>query len=318
MQRLIQDFSIPAVFAGFITFLIGISVSAVLVIQGAQSLGANTAQISSWFWALGLAIGLSGLILSWKYKYPVATAWSTPGIALIIASTGHYDLYEAIGAFLVCGIAIAIVGFSGIFLKLLAHIPQSLTCAMLAGILLKFGIQIFSSMQTYLGFILSMLLIYLVSKRLFPRYSIVLTVILGAMICPFFIEFQLHSITWSLAQPVWMQPAFSWSALLGLALPLFVINMTSQNLPGIAMIKSYGYQPHVNQLVGWTGVTLFATISHNVALAFANVEEREAALLTFLCSASGVQFWGIGSAFWGLILGIFVLILFRLKLKNKP
>ena len=261
---------------------------------------------------------------------------------------------------------------------------------MLAGILLKFGIQIFSSMQTYLGFILSMLLIYLVSKRLFPRYSIVLTVILGAIICPFFIEFQLHSITWSLAQPVWMQPAFSWSALLGLALPLFVINMTSQNLPGIAMIKSYGYQPHVNQLVGWTGVAhtifapfgcfsinlaaisaavslhdqvhpdpakryiagiscgvfyilmglfaatlvsllmsfpqifivalagiaLFATISHNVALAFANVEEREAALLTFLCSASGVQFWGIGSAFWGLILGIFVLILFRLKLKK--
>ena len=318
MQRLIQDFSIPAVFAGFITFLIGISVSAVLVIQGAQSLGANTAQISSWFWALGLAIGLSGLILSWKYKYPVATAWSTPGIALIIASTGHYDLYEAIGAFLICGVAIAIVGFSGIFQKLMAHIPQSLTCAMLAGILLKFGIQIFSSMQTHLGFILSMLLIYLVSKRLFPRYSIVLTVILGAMICPFFIEFQLHSITWSLAQPVWMQPAFSWSALLGLASPLFVINMTSQNLPGIAMIKSYGYQPHVNQLVGWTGVALFATISHNVALAFANVEEREAALLTFLCSASGVQFWGIGSAFWGLILGIFVLILFKFKLKNKP
>ena len=268
------------------------------------------------FWALGLAIGLSGLILSWKYKYPVATAWSTPGIALIIASTGHYDLYEAIGAFLMCGVAIAIVGFSGIFQKLMAHIPQSLTCAMLAGILLKFGIQIFNRIQTYLVFILIMLLIYLVSKRLFPRYSIVLTVMLGEIICPFFIEFQLHSITWSLAQPVWMQPTFSWSALLGLALPLFVINMTSQNLPGIAMIKSYGYQPHVNQLVGWTGVTLFATISHNVALAFANVEEREAALLTFLCSASGVQFWGIGSAFWGLILGIFVLILFRLKLKK--
>ena len=381
MQRVIQDFSIPAVFAGFITFLIGISVSAILVIQGAQSLGANTAQISSWFWALGLAIGLSGLILSWKYKYPVATAWSTPGIALIIASTGHY-----------CGIAIALVGFSGIFQKLLAHIPQSLTCAMLAGILLKFGIQIFSSLETHLGFILSMLIIYLVSKRLFPRYSIVFTVILGAAICPLFIDFKLQAISWSLTQPIWMQPSFSWSAILGLALPLFVINMTSQNLPGIAMIKSYGYHPHVNQLVGWTGVAhtifapfgcfsvnlaaisaavslddqvhpdpskryiagiscgifyilmgifaatlvsllmsfpqifivalagiaLFATISHNIAVAFSNVEEREAALLTFLCSASGIQFWGIGSAFWGLILGIFVLILFKFKLKNKP
>ena len=387
MQRFSQDFSIPAIFAGFITFLIGISVSAILVIQGAQALGANTAQINSWFWALGLSIGLPGLILSWKYKYPVATAWSTPGIALIIASAGHYDLYHAIGAFLVCGIAIAVVGFSGIFQKLLAHIPQSLTCAMLAGILLKFGIQIFSSLESHLGFILSMLTIYLISKRLFPRYSIVLTVILGAIICPLFIEFKTQSISLAWTHPIWMTPTFSWSALLGLALPLFVINMTSQNLPGIAMIKSYGYTPHVNQLVGWTGVAhalfapfgcfsinlaaisaavsldeqvhpdpkkryiagmscglfyivmgifattlvsilmsfpqifivalagiaLFATISHNVAVAFANVEEREAALLTFLCSASGIQFWGIGSAFWGLMLGLIVLILFKLK-----
>ena len=101
MQKLLQDFSIPAVFAGFITFLIGISVSAVLVIQAAQLLGANPEQITSWFWALGLGIGLSGLILSWKFKYPVATAWSTAGLALIIATGGGYSINEAIGAFLV-------------------------------------------------------------------------------------------------------------------------------------------------------------------------------------------------------------------------
>ncbi|MEB3755232.1 benzoate/H(+) symporter BenE family transporter, partial [Acinetobacter sp. MD2(2019)] len=142
MSKLLQDFSIPAVFAGFITFLIGISVSAVLVIQGAQSLGANPAQIASWFWALGLAIGLTGVILSWKYKYPVATAWSTPGIALIIATGSHYSLAQAIGAFVLCGILTAIVGFSGLFQRLLAKIPLSLSCAMLAGILLKFGLQL--------------------------------------------------------------------------------------------------------------------------------------------------------------------------------
>lgn len=103
MQKILQDFSIPAVFAGFITFLIGISVSAILVIQAAQALGASSEQITSWFWALGLGIGLSGLILSRKFKYPVATAWSTAGLALIMATGSGYSLNEAIGAFLVGG-----------------------------------------------------------------------------------------------------------------------------------------------------------------------------------------------------------------------
>ncbi|KAF5276432.1 hypothetical protein FQR65_LT16325 [Abscondita terminalis] len=235
MQKLLQDFSVPAVFAGFITFLIGISVSAVLVIQAAQLLGANPEQITSWFWALGLGIGLSGLILSWKFKYPVATSWSTAALALIIAT------------------ASAVLGFSGIFEKIINYIPQSLTSAMLAGVLLKFGIALFASMQNDWAFILSLLAVYVITKRLWARYCIVITVIAGIIICPFFMEFHVPTLHWGLAKPVWMMPEFTWSAILGLALPLFVINMASQYLPGIAMIKSYGYQPHVNQLIGWTG-----------------------------------------------------------------
>ncbi len=355
MQKLLQDFSIPAVFAGFITFLVGISVSSVLVIQAAQLLGANSAQITSWFWALGLAIGSCGLFLSWKFKYPVATSWSTAGLALILASGSGYSLYEAIGAFLICGLLTAVLGFLGIFEKVLTYIPQSLTSAMLAGVLLKFGIAIFASMQNDWGFILSILAVYIISKHLFPRYCIVITVILGVMICPLFMEFKTTNIHLALAQPIWMKPEFTWSALLGLALPLFVINMASQYLPGLAMIKSYGYQPHVKHLIGWTGLTqvvlapfgcfsvniaaisaaisldnqvhpdpskryiagmscgifyiimglfaatltsilmsfphlfitalagiaLFGTISHNIAIAFHSIEDREAALLTF-------------------------------------
>ena len=390
MQKFLQDFSVPAVFAGFITFLVGISVSSVLVIQSAQLLGASTAQITSWFWALGLGIGLSGLILSWKFKYPVATSWSTAGLALILATANGYSLYEAIGAFLVCGLLTAILGFSGIFQKVLAHIPQSLTSAMLAGVLLKFGIALFASMQNDWEFILSLLAVYILSKRLSPRYSIVITVIAGVVLCPLFLQFHVSTIQFSLAQPVWMAPEFSWSAIFGLALPLFVINMASQYLPGLAMIKSYGYQPNVNQLIGWTGVaqTIFApfgcfsaniaaisaaislddqahpdskkryiagmscgffyilmglfaatltsilmsfpsvfmtalagiallgTIGHNVAIAFQDVSEREAALMTFLFSASGIQFLGIGSAFWGLLFGFAVSII--LKFRTQP
>lgn len=390
MQKLIQDFSIPAVFAGFITFLIGISVSAVLVIQAAQILGASTEQITSWFWALGLGIGLVGMFLSWKLKYPVSTAWSTAGLALIIATGSGYSLNEAIGAFLVCGLITAVLGYLGIFEKILTLIPQSLTSAMLAGVLLKFGIELFASLKTDWGFILSLLAVYIVAKKLTPRYSIVLTVIAAIALCPVFLDFHTPTVIWSMAQPVWMTPDFTWSAILGLALPLFVINMASQYLPGIAMIKSYGYQPHVNQLIGGTGliqtilapfgcysvniaaisaavslddqvhpdpskryiagiscgffyvlmglfaatltsllmsfphifivalagIALFGTISHNIALAFHDVSEREAALMTFLFSASGVQFFGIGSAFWGLLFGFAVAFIMKLNIKK--
>ena len=387
MQKLLNDFSVPAVFAGFITFLVGISVSAVLVIQAAQTLGANTEQITSWFWALGLAIGLSGLLLSWKFKYPVATSWSTAGLALILATGSGYNLNEAIGAFLVCGLLTAILGFSGIFQKVLSYIPQSLTSAMLAGVLLKFGIALFASMQNEWAFILSLLAAYILSKRFWPRYSIVITVIAGIAMCPIFLNFSMPSIDFGMAKPVWVTPEFSSSAILGLALPLFVINMASQYLPGLAMIKSYGYNPHVNHLIGWTGmaqallapfgsysvniaaisaaislddqvhpdpqkryiagmscgffyilmgifaatltsflmsfpaifitalagIALLGTISHNIAIAFHEVSDREAALLTFLFSASGIQFFGIGSAFWGLIFGFAVHLILKLR-----
>ena len=386
-NRLIQDFSIPAVFAGFITFLIGISVSSVLVIQAAQLLGANTAQISSWFWALGLSIGLSGLILSWKFKYPVATSWSTAGLALIIATGSGYSLNEAVAAFMICGIITAALGFFGAFERILSFIPQSLTSAMLAGVLLKFGIDVFAKLETHWGFIFTLLATYIVLKKSLPRYCIVITVIVGFVICPLFMQFEIPPLNFSLTQPVWVSPDFSLQSLLGLAIPLFIINMASQYLPGIAMIKSYGYQPHVRQLVGWTGIAqaffapfgafatniaaisaavslddqahsdpqkryiagmscgmfyilmglfastlttllisfpsvfivalagiaLFATIGHNISIAFQQVDEREAALMTFLFSASGVQFFGIGSAFWGLLFGYAVYRIFRLK-----
>jgi benzoate membrane transport protein len=387
MQKILNDFSVPAVFAGFITFLVGISVSAVLVIEAAQTLGASTEQITSWFWALGLAIGLSGLLLSWKFKYPVATSWSTAGLALILATGSGYSLNEAIGAFLVCGVLTAALGFLGIFQRVLSYIPQSLTSAMLAGVLLKFGISLFASMQHEWAFILSLLAAYILSKRFWPRYSIVITVIAGIALCPLFLKFSMPAIQIAMAKPVWVSPAFSSSAILGLALPLFVINMASQYLPGLAMIKSYGYQPNVNQLIGWTGtaqaifspfgsysvniaaisaaislddqvhpdpakryiagmscgffyivmgifaatltsflmsfpavfitalagIALLGTISHNIAIAFHEPSEREAALLTFLFSASGIQFFGIGAAFWGLIFGFAVHCILKFK-----
>lgn len=378
LKQFIDDFSISAAFAGIVTFIIGISVSAVLIIEGAQHLGASPDQVSSWFLALGISIGLSGAILSWKYKYPVATAWSTPGIALIIASSQHYSLAEATGAFIACGVLIAITGFSGIFQKLLAKIPLSLSCAMLAGILLKFGINLFIHLPDQWFFTVGTLLSYFILKRVLPRYSIVFMVCIAFILSMIFCHFSFTAFSFQLTKPIWVTPSFSWQGIIGLAIPLFIVNLSSQFLPGIGMIKSYGYTPHTNQLVGWIGITqtcfapfgafsvclaaisaavsldnqvhpdpkkryiagiccglcyifmgvfalylthlllnlpqlfittvagiaLLGTISHNIAVAFEDTESRDASLFTFLLSASGIQILGIGSAFWGLLLGI--------------
>lgn len=391
ITRIKKDLSLPAVFAGFITFLIGISVSSVLVIQAGQVLGANQAQISSWFWALGLSIGLSGLILSWKFKYPVATSWSTAGIALIIATGSGYNLNEAIGAFLICGIMTAVLGFFGIFQRILEFLPQSLTSAMLAGVLLKFGISLFTVMQDQLIYVLILISTYFISKKALPRHSIVITLLACIIATLFFFEYTATKIHYGMTYPVWIQPEFHWSSILGLAIPLLIINMASQYLPGLAMIRSYGYKPHVNQLVSWTGIAqaifapfgafstniaaisaavsldeqvhqdpakryiagmacgvfyifmgifaatltglllsfpremittlaaiaLFATIGHNISIAFKEDLDRDAALITFLMSASGVQFLGIGSAFWGLVIGFIIYHLMRIQIK-KP
>ena len=150
MQKLLEDISIPAIFAGFITFLVGISVSAVLVIQAAQILGATSEQISSWFWALGLGIGISGLFLSWKFKYPVATSWSTAGLALIIATGSGYTLYEAIGAFFICGLLTAILGFQAYSKSLVLYSSKSDQCY--AGwSITQIWYRAFASLQTNWG-----------------------------------------------------------------------------------------------------------------------------------------------------------------------
>ncbi|MBF7686350.1 benzoate/H(+) symporter BenE family transporter [Acinetobacter sp. B10A] len=389
MKQCFQDFSLSAVFAGFITFLVGISVSAVLIIQGAQALGASQDQISSWFLALGLAMGITGFILSWRFKYPVATAWSTPGIALIIAVGQHYTLNEATAAFIICGVLTACIGFSGGFQKCIQQIPMSLSCAMLAGILLKFGLSLFIQLQQHFNFVATLLLVYFLSKKYFTRYAIVITVLLALLLCPIFLSFQFPPIHNTLPALIWVQPHFSLQSIFGLAFPLFIINLSSQFLPGIGIIKSYGYTPHTNQLVGWTGLTqiilapfgafsvclaaisaainldeqahpdpkkryiaglcsgicyllmavmavslthillafpsifittlagiaLLSTITHNITMAFEVPQEREAACVTFLFSASGVNFLGIGSAFWGLILGLVIHHFYRLKPK---
>ena len=385
-ERLLRDQSLSAVAAGFVTVLVGFASSAAIVFQAAQALGATPAQTASWMWALGIGMGLTCIGLSLRWKMPVVTAWSTPGAAVLVTSAAGVPMDEAVAGFLVSAVLIAVAGFSGLFERMLGRIPLSLASAMLAGVLLRFGIDAFTSIQTQPVLVLSMLATWLLTRRVWPRYAIIATLLAGIAVAAATSQLQLAGLRLELAQPVWTTPRPSLASVLGVALPLFVVTMASQNVPGVAVIRASGYAVPVSPAIGWTGATnlvlapfggfalnlaaitaaicmgpeahpdparryvaavwagifyllvgvfgatvaglfaafpselvlaiagiaLFGTLGNSLATALHAVDEREAALVTFLVTASGLSLLGIGAAFWGLVAGVIVrLVLHR-------
>jgi benzoate membrane transport protein len=252
-MRLIRDFSLPALVAGFVTVLVGFSSSAVVVFQGARAVGATPEQIASWMWALGLGMGLTCIGLSLRHRMPVVTAWSTPGAAMLISGAAGLPYEQAIGAFVVSAVLIAVAGFSGLFERLIGRIPAAIGSGMLAGVLLRFGMDAFAAMQRQFGLALAMFAAYLLMRRLSPRYSVVVTLGLGIAIAGAMDLLRLEGVALALAEPVWTTPAFSWSALVGIAIPLFVVTMASQNVPGATVLRASGYWPPISPIIGWIG-----------------------------------------------------------------
>ncbi|MDO2948821.1 benzoate/H(+) symporter BenE family transporter [Aeromonas simiae] len=375
-----MPFSLSHLSAGFMAVLVGYTSSVVIILQAAAAAGADAAQTASWLWALGLGMGLTCIGLSLYYRIPVLTAWSTPGAALLATSLTGVSLGEAIGAFMLSSALMVLLALSGSVDKLLRVLPKPLAAAMLAGVLLRFGINLFAPLPDAPLLILGMLALYLLTKRCVPRLVMVVVLIGGTLLAGWLTPFHLDGVTLSLTEPVWMSPRFSWHALIGVGLPLFVVTMASQNLPGMAVLHAHGYHPKASPLIGWTGLTglllapfggfaynlaaitaaicmgkevdeaparrwpaavwagifyvmsglfaasvvsLFAALPPALVAAIAGlallgtigsslhgalVEEpsRESALITFLVTASGISWLGIGSAFWGILLGALV------------
>ncbi|MES2071232.1 MAG: benzoate/H(+) symporter BenE family transporter [Pseudomonadota bacterium] len=251
----LKDFSVSAFIAGFVTVLVGFTSSAVIVFQAASALGATTAQAGSWMWALGVGMGLTCIGLSLRYRIPIATAWSTSGAALLITGAAGVSMQEAIGAFMISALLITISGFSGWFEKVMNRIPMAIASGMLAGILLRFGMDAFTSLKTQFGMVLAMIGSYLLTRRLLPRYAVIAALLVGIAYAAALGILKLGSVQLELATPVFTMPAFSLHALIGIALPLFIVTMASQNLPGVATIRASGYEAPVSPLVGWTGLT---------------------------------------------------------------
>ena len=254
-MRIVEDISISAINAGFITVLVGFTSSAVIVFQGAQALGATPEQISSWMLALGIGMGATGIGLSLYYKMPIATAWSTSGAAMLITSASGVTMSDAIGAFPISGLLIALCGFTGWFERAMDRIPMSIAAGMLAGILLQFGLDAFASLNTEFIMVLAMFASYLIARRLLPRYAILAPLVLGAGIAGIQGTLDFENVNLALATPVFVAPTFSWNATIGVALPLFAVTMASQNVPGLTVLRASGYKAPISPLVGWTGAT---------------------------------------------------------------
>jgi benzoate membrane transport protein len=251
---LFKDVSLSAIIAGFVTVLVGFTSSAVIVFQAAQALNATPAELASWMWALGLGMGLTCIGLSLRYRAPVVTAWSTPGAALLITSAAGVPMAEAIGAFLVSGVLITLAGFTGWFERLMNRIPLSIAAGMLAGVLLRFGLDVFVAMQTQFAMTFAMFCTYLAMRRFNPRYAVVVALAVGVAIAALQNLIQFNTVSLQLATPVFTAPRFSLAALIGVALPLFVVTMASQNVPGVAVLQASGYGAvPISPLIGWTG-----------------------------------------------------------------
>lgn len=377
-RRLLADTSPSALVAGFIAMLTAYTSSLVLMFQAGQAAGLSSAQISSWIWALSIGMAVCSVGLSLRYRMPITVAWSTPGAALLITSLGGVAYSEAIGAYIVCALLVLVCGLTGSFERLVRRIPASLASALLAGILFKIGSELFVAAEHRTLLVLGMFFSYLLAKRLSPRYCVLAALVVGTALSGALGLLDFRGFTLELAQPVWTTPSFSLAATISIALPLFVVAMTSQNMPGMAVLRADGYTVPASPLISATGLmslliapfgahgvnlaaisaaictgphahedpsrryvaavwcgllyavagvfgatlaalfaalpkelvlsiaalALFGSIMNGLSVAMAEAREREAALITFMVTASGLTLFSVGSAFWGIVAGL--------------
>ena len=368
--------------SGFIAVLVGYTSSVAIIFQAAQALGASQSQLNSWMLALGVGMGFTSIVLSATYRMPIITAWSTPGAALLATSLVGIDMQDAIGCFMFSGLLILLCGVTGWVDKIQHFVPASIASAMLAGILFQFGLGIFQSLEDEFSLVATMLISYLLGKPILKNFNIPIVLLIGSIVSWQQDLFITQQLSLSFATPVWVTPRFSIDTLLSVAIPLFIVTMTSQNIPGITTLKTAGYKAPFSVTLWVTGLTtivlaplggfsynlaaitaaiccaeeadsnkntryiagictgifyilfglfgatvvslfimapkalvisiaglaLLATLANNLNTALRESSQREAALITLLVTVSGVEFFSIGAAFWGLLIGILFLL----------
>ena len=364
--------------AGLISVIVNYGGTFILIFQAAKVAGLSPELTASWVWSVSIGVGITGLYLSWRTREPIITAWSTPAAAFLVVALATTPYAEAIGAYIISAAAFVLLGLSGQFERLIRLIPSGVAAGLLAGILLKFGIGAFGGMSIDPVLAGGLIVAYVVLKRFTARYAVVGILVLGLAFLLTQGRVDFSALELQFAAPVFTRPEFSLDALLSVALPLFLITLTGQYMPGMLVLRYDGFRTRANPvlaitglgsllmapfgshafniaaitaaictgkeasedpsrrwiagvaagvfyiLVGIFGVTLAAvfmvfpatfittlaglallgTIGGSLASAMADVESREASLITFLACAANITLFGIGGAFWGLLIGL--------------
>ncbi|BBQ49470.1 benzoate/H(+) symporter BenE [Acinetobacter pittii] len=378
LKTLKNDWSISATVAGFLAVLISYSGPLIIFFQAAQRAHVSTDMMVSWIWGISIGAAVSGIYLSIKYKTPVITAWSAPGTALLVTLFPNVSLNEAVAAYITSAIVIFLIGVTGYFDKLLKWIPQDVAAGMMAGILFQFGIGLFTASDSMPFIVFSMLIVFLIAKRLMPRYTMIWVLAAGVLLSLFLGKMNPVDVSFSLAIPQWISPEWTWNSTLNLAVPLILVSLTGQFLPGMAIMKLSGYDTPAKPIITATsiaslavacvggitivlasitaalcmgkdahelkekryiagiangifyilgglfagsivmlfsllpkelvaalaGLALLGAIATNISVAMKNDNQRDAALITFLATASGMHFLGLSSVFWGICIGV--------------
>lgn len=378
LKTLKNDWSISATVAGFLAVLISYSGPLIIFFQAAQRAHVSTDMMVSWIWGISIGAAVSGIYLSIKYKTPVITAWSAPGTALLVTLFPHVSLNEAVAAYITSAIVIFLIGVTGYFDKLLKWIPQDVAAGMMAGILFQFGIGLFTASDSMPFIVFSMLIVFLIAKRLMPRYTMIWVLAAGVLLSLILGKMNPVDVSFSLAIPQWISPEWTWNSTLNLAVPLILVSLTGQFLPGMAIMKLSGYDTPAKPIITVTsiaslavacvggitivlasitaalcmgkdahelkekryiagiangifyilgglfagsivmlfsllpkelvaalaGLALLGAIATNISVAMKNDSQRDAALITFLATASGMHFLGLSSVFWGICIGV--------------
>ncbi len=270
LRDLPRAMSLSAVLSGLLVIVIGTAASLVIVFQAANNGDLTEAQISSWVVAITIGSGIASIAMSLWYRMPVIAAWSTPGVALLVTSLADYTFAEAVGAYLISAIVVMLIGFTGLFGWIMARIPQPVVMGMLAGVLIKFGFGLFDVIPENPLMVISMIAVYFLLRRVNFRAPTVIALGVGLVIAALGGTIQPEPLTLSLATPLWTPPAFTLPALLGLALPLTALALTSQDAPGLAVLRSAGYTLRIDGALVITGVLSLLTApfgGHGVTLA---------------------------------------------------
>jgi benzoate membrane transport protein len=378
-RSLRNDWSVSAVAAGFLAVLISYSGPAVIFFQAADVAQVSGDMIASWIWGISIGAGVSGILLSWALRVPVITAWSAPGTALLVTLFPAVTLNQAVGAYITAAVIIFLIGVSGTFDRITRRIPAGIAAGMMAGILFQFGVNAFKSATTMPALTFGMVVAYVVFRRLVPRYCIVLVLISGVILAMLLGDTNVGGFELHLTTPVFIAPEWTWGTTLSLALPLVLVSLTGQFLPGMAILHLSGYRTPARPIIAATslasigvaffggitivvaaitaalctgrdahedpakryvagvangvfyliggtfagtivmvftalprefiavlaGLALLGAIAANVTAVVREEDHREASIITFLATASGMSFMGLGSAFWGVVIGGF-------------